>query len=342
MLDDTAANEVATFLTDIEEQAVDLASDVFKLASAGRSKELQRDESVREKILQEWAQGWEYYDAVLYSARQMALVLAERSDRTRAEFVKDEHDASRSALCLIHFAGCQTLDEVRTLLLSGLWAGAAARWRGLHELAITARLVAMGGPNIAQRYLDHGHVVQTRRLIEYYEKHGRGPVGKAELQSRQEQSEALIAHHTLPNQSRPFRDAYGWATPLLPLTKKGQHAAPTFDQLEALAGYGDLRLLVYSAHGLVHNDSGGVAASVLGDFNGSSYEWIAVPTELHTETVARPALVSAQILLGATILGSEPQWSELARSLASHHVAIQRLASWGADAFSRRRRGDLT
>jgi hypothetical protein len=53
------------------------------------------------------------------------------------------------------------LGESRCLAVAGYWVGAAARWRGLHELAVTARLIAESGSKIAQRYLDHGFVVQT-------------------------------------------------------------------------------------------------------------------------------------------------------------------------------------
>src|SRR5271165_6398888 len=67
-----------------------------------------------------------------------------------------QHDLPRvpRLLTLIHSSATVTLYEIRTLLLEGLWAGAAARWRALHELTVTAVLVARGGGAIARRYLN--------------------------------------------------------------------------------------------------------------------------------------------------------------------------------------------
>ena len=62
---------------------------------------------------------------------------------------------------------------------------------------MTALLVADGGPAIAQRYLDHGYVVQTRRLFAYMDAHGVGPVSLTELAQRSEEAASLEERHEI-------------------------------------------------------------------------------------------------------------------------------------------------
>jgi Family of unknown function (DUF5677) len=317
----------------LEHQATPMARDIWRLTSQNRGERIRQQAAVRRTVLRDWMQAWEYWDAVVYGAQQNAVLLLQRRDRTRPDFALDEHASVRDALCLIQFAGTLTLQEVGTLLVNGFWAGAAARWRALHELAVTAILVARGGADIATRYHDHGYVVQTRRLAQYRAAHGVGPVGPDELLARKQRSEELIARHTLPNESTSFPDSYGWATPLMPLSKKGTYLKPTFDHLEKKAGLTDLRLLVASAHGLVHNDSAGVVTAVLGESDGATTEWIGVAIPRFTATVARPAMITMGHLQNATLLGFEPAWSEFARTLAMVAAGTATLTGWAVEAF---------
>ncbi len=134
--------------------------------------------------------------------------------------------------------------------------------------------------------MDHGYVVQTRRLKAYFDEHGVGPVPPSELDARVAQATALEKKYSLAGDTYRFREAYGWALTLMPLTAKGNRTRPTMDQLEKLADLDHRRLLVTSSHGIVHADSGGIAGTVLlGDGL-----WLAGPTERFIEAVARPTL----------------------------------------------------
>jgi hypothetical protein len=122
------------------------------------------------------------------------------------------------------------LQEIRVLLEAGVWSGGAARWRALHETAVTALLIAEEDAALAQRYLDHGHVAQTRRLKAYYDEHGVGPVAPPELDDRVAQATTLEAAHKLPDANYRFRDGYGWALPLMPVNSRGNRVRPTMDE----------------------------------------------------------------------------------------------------------------
>lgn len=159
--------------------------------------------SVRTVAIKErYTEAWDCFDAVIFSMQQNGLLMLQRMD----EAGEDDHSDVRTALSLIHSSATVILYEIRTLLLEGLWAGAAARWRALHELTVTAVLVARGEGAIASRYLNHGFVVQTKRLVDFYDRHGRGPLSPDELKRRQAKSETLIDRFTLPDQHGSFRD----------------------------------------------------------------------------------------------------------------------------------------
>jgi hypothetical protein len=70
---------------------------------------------------------------------------------------------------------------------------------------------------------------------------------------------------------------------------------PSFDRLEAQPGYGARRLVVASAHGLVHNDSAGVLSAVVLD-EGYSLG----PMPLFAKIVLQPTLESITWLVATT------------------------------------------
>jgi hypothetical protein len=307
----------------LEREAEPAAQDTLRLALESRGRRQAGADKTRASIAGQWSVGWDYWDAVTYALQQNGLHMLERSS------VEDAHSKVRDALLLLHCSATLTFQEVGTLLREGFWAGAAARWRALHEVAVTALLISQSRPDLAERYLDHGHVVQTRRLSEYMTAHGRGPVGSVELATRASRSQELIEHHTMADQGISFSAPYGWATPLMPLGKKGRRIPPTFEKLEELAGLKGLRLLVATAHGLVHNDSGGVVTSVVME----SQQWTLGPLPRFVETVARPALISVQHAVASTHLGFEPDFNDTARLLGLLATTTNRLAAYGIASF---------
>ena len=147
--------------------APEVAGDMRKHADESRSKKTERDAGTRAQIQRNCGPQLRAMEHITFALEQHGLLMLERIDAV----AEDQHTPVRSSLTLIHSAATITFEEIRHLAEQGFWVGAAARWRGLHELAVTARLVVEGGPSIAQRYLDHGLVVQTRRLRSYYERH---------------------------------------------------------------------------------------------------------------------------------------------------------------------------
>lgn len=314
----------ARFQRMIRQKSRAMADDILAMS---KDDEVQREtyRRLRNEIRAENAQAWDYFDAVIFSMQQNGLIMLQRMD----EVGEDDHTDSRTALSLIHASATVTLCEIRALLLEGLWAGAAARWRALHELTVTAMLVTDGGSGIARRYLDHGFVVQTDRFARFYERHARGPLSEAALRQRQRKSQIIVERSTLPNQHGSFKDQYGWATPLMPLDRNGKRKRPTFPDLEKLAQLDFYRELVFGAHGLAHTDSGGVTAMSLHGPGVYAFG----PVNAFTATVARPSLLSIVHCIGSTHFGFENTLNESAQLLGLLAGGAMDLASQGAEEF---------
>jgi hypothetical protein len=308
-----------------------MARDTLKHAAESREKRQARDRTVQEAIRSQWNDGLDGIDAAIFAMGQHGIFMLDRLDEVDQTAPDDAHQIVRVVLALLHFNALITLQEIRVLLEAGFWSGGAARWRALHEAAVTALLITKGDAALAQRYLDHGHVVQTRRLKAYYDEHGVGPVDPTELEDRLAQAITLEAEHSLSNANYRFRDAYGWALPLMPINSKGNRVRPTMDELEKLAGLDHRRLLVATSHGVVHGDSGGITGTVLlGDG-----QWLAGPTERFVETVARPTLDTLVHLVGATHLGFEPELNDAAEMLALFASGLMSLCGSAVHSFDR-------
>jgi len=303
-----------------------MAEDILAFSKEEHTKRDQRALRVRRQIENEWREGWELFDAIVFSAQQSGFLLGVRSSE-----IDDEYSAVRLALLAIHATAASTLQEIGVLLRAGFWAGGSGRWRSLHELAVTSRVIAEYGPHIAQRYLDHGFVVQTRRLVEFYKRHGRGPVGQDELQRRQAEADRLVIAHASNEVRGPFHMEYGWAATLMPNAKKDSSVRirPTLVELEKLVGATEDRLLVASAHGIVHVDSAGVMAVAFTD-EGT----VLGPTPAHIAAVARPTMRSMSIIMDSTILGSEPVLDDHAMVMGLNAAATAELAMRAIQAFT--------
>lgn len=324
-------NSASEFQDFIATNAAGMATDILQAAAEAQHDDEVRTRRVREALEATWPKGMAAIRAVLFAMAQHGLWMVNRLDEVEKETPDDPHQPVRMALALLQSNATLTLGEIRTLLEGGYWAGAASRWRALHETSVTSKLIAEGGAWIAQRFLDHGYVVQTRRLSEYLNEHGVGPVPEAELQARVVRAEEMERGNAVADSDYPFGSQYGWAVPLMPLGKKGRRVPPTMARLEELAELSHRRLLVASSHGLVHGDAAGVQTSVLLGESG----WLLGPTEHFAETVARPTLDTLIHLVGATHLGFEPVLNSFSENLGVVAAGLMQLCADGVEAFER-------
>lgn len=315
----------------LDNNAAGMAQDTLSAAADSLEKRRADAGEVSQAIREQWGEGLAALDAAIFAMGQHGLMMLKRLDEVDAADPNDSHQNVRGVLALQQFNALIVLQEIRVLLQAGFWSGAAARWRALHETAVTAKIIAGGDAVLAQRYLDHGFVVQTRRLAAYFDEHGVGPVAPTELVSRVKKAAALEQTHDLPNASSKFREPYGWAITVMATNAKGLRVRPSMDALEKLAGLDHRRLLVASAHGMVHGDSGGISGTVLLEDG----QWLGGPTERFIETVARPTFETLIHLVGATHVGFEPELNDFCELISLVGSGLMALCGDAIEKFPR-------
>lgn len=103
----------------------------------------------RARILADWSEPLEALRMLLELCRQ-------EGDAFNITFLKSKHPITRNeALARLHIRACRIAEEILLLIENGHTEGAQARWRTLHEVTITATLIADGGDALAERYFDH-------------------------------------------------------------------------------------------------------------------------------------------------------------------------------------------
>ncbi|MBE1513424.1 DUF5677 domain-containing protein [Nesterenkonia halotolerans] len=145
-----------------------------------------------------------------------------------------EHGPKMKALLGAHGRALRTAGEIRHLAMSGFHAGAVARWRTLHELAVLIQVLGSAGPEVSRRYLDYARV-ENLQDMENYQLHaealGRKPFDAEEM----ERAKRLVAE-VVERSDKTMLKPNGWAFPLFPEKK-----SVTFRDLELLVGLEHLR-----------------------------------------------------------------------------------------------------
>jgi hypothetical protein len=157
----------------------------------------------------------------------------------------------------LHAQACRVALEVHALLDNGLPVGAQARARTMHELAVTACVIAENAAetDVTRRYRDH-HVVDQAKDAKEYQLHcaalGEEPLDRHEIEKIFARREEVIARY-----GRAFKGQYGWAAALL------DNERPTFADLEQRAGLAHLRPFYRWACHAVHAGSRGTALNTV-------------------------------------------------------------------------------
>jgi hypothetical protein len=150
----------------------------------------------------------------------------------------------------LHARSCSVGEEVIALLEGGFADGAMARWRTLHEIAVTASFICEHGEELAERYMLH-QVVESKRAMDAYAtcqpKLGYEPLTDAEVDATERAFAAVIARF-----DEEFGKPYGWAVPHLQHPKNAK-----FDEIERTVGLGHMRAhYKLASHGVHANPKG--------------------------------------------------------------------------------------
>src|SRR5450759_4096197 len=108
-----------------------------------------------------WSPALERLQALIIAASEAGATFALERRKARRWGPRDE------ALVRIHARSCLIAREVLTLLRAGYASGDHARWRSLHELAVTAFFVSEHGEGVAEAYLLHAAVASRKDARTY-------------------------------------------------------------------------------------------------------------------------------------------------------------------------------
>jgi Family of unknown function (DUF5677) len=185
------------------------------------------EEDFRERLFARWKEGLDRLEMLIMIAQESggSHIDDMNSEPSEENGTSDDDASIQEALVALHVRACRTASEVLCLLRGGFADGANARWRSLHEVAVTAMFLMEHPGDTARRYLDHA-AVERLRSAEKYQEHCHTlryePFTKEELAELQREADAVIQKY-----GKSFRKDYGWAANAL------ANKEPTFAQVEA-------------------------------------------------------------------------------------------------------------
>lgn len=118
------------------------------------------------------------------------------------------HDNRFGALVRLHAKGCLVAREIFCLLLNGFADGAHARWRSLHELAVTALFLGKCDEETVEKYFMHEYVESYKGALmhnKYQERLQAKGLTDAELEKVKSLHDAVVAKY-----GEDFKGSYGW------------------------------------------------------------------------------------------------------------------------------------
>ena len=200
----------------------------------------------RRRLRRRWREPLDLYGMLI-------AVAFELGDQVADEWRRQPDDGREhlgQTLLRLHARSCQVASEILALLEHGFADGAMARWRTMHEIAVTASFLSDHGNETAERYLLHD-VVEAYRALPDYQRHCEA-LGEASF-SATEAAEMKARHDALVLRfGREFAKPYGWAAAALRLPK------PTFADIERASSLEHLRPYYRMASQNVHATPKGI------------------------------------------------------------------------------------
>lgn len=169
-----------------------------------------------------------------------------------AEYIErvEEMDFLNEAYLRLCARACQISSEILVLLKGGYADGAHARWRSLHEIAVTVTFLSNHGRDAAERYFCHDAVETFKAAVIYQEScvsSGAERLTEKEMEELKRDRDRQIDRF-----GEKFRHEYGWAAICLGRKKV------TFRDLEESVSFDYMRYYYRVASGNIHASPGAV------------------------------------------------------------------------------------
>jgi hypothetical protein len=205
------------------------------------------------RLREEWGDALDALETLSVAAMEAGSYFQHR----QAAFADRVGDPLLGVLLHLHALACQIASECWSLLASGHAHGAHARWRSLHETAVTMEFIRLNGTEMAERFVAHEAVDRADALKDYqrYAKElGEAEFDAADTRAIEAERDAVAARFE-PGFIKP----YGWAAPAV-------RGRPSFRAIEEATNLAHLRPRYRWASGAVHP----VPTSLVGRLGGEN------------------------------------------------------------------------
>lgn len=206
-----------------------------------------------------WAEPFKLLDIHVALCQEIGEV---RNDWLRRQRRRAKDLAVVDVVTRLHGRTVQVAGEVQALLRNGFADGAMSRWRTMHELTVTAMLIAERGAAVAERYIAHVGADSIKAARQY--QRFATVLQHRPISARDQKRLDALAVDLERKYDKPFLNDYGWAADTL------KNPNPTFASIEAAVDLDRLRPYFKLASNTVHAGAKGTffRLGVLGDQDG--------------------------------------------------------------------------
>ncbi|MDR7664674.1 DUF5677 domain-containing protein [Methanosarcina sp. Z-7115] len=231
-------SEVKEAINQFHEEIINNASDTLR-------ENYEEIENFKKRVNNFWKKPLDLLDLLLIYSRQMGSKF-NKEMRTPAE---KENDYVFLALTRLHAKACLVSQEIAILMKHGYASGAHARWRSLHEIAVTALFIKEHGNEVAERYLNYRYI-ESYYAMRQYKVHAK-KLNYEPLEEEEEENTTSVKNFFVEKYGSSFENPYGWAS------KELNKPRPTFADIEKSVGVDHMRPYYKMASNAVHADSKG-------------------------------------------------------------------------------------
>lgn len=207
-------------------------------------------EDFKRRVTNFWKEPLDLLDLLLIYSRQMG----SKFNKEMSTIAEKENDYVFLALIRLHAKACLVSQEIAILMKHGYASGAHARWRSLHEIAVTALFIKEHGNEVAERYLNYRHI-ESYYAMRQYKEHAK-KLHYEPLEEEEEENTTSVKNFFVEKYGRSFENPYGWAS------KELNKPRPNFADIEKSVGVDHMRPYYKMASNAVHADSKGTFFNV--------------------------------------------------------------------------------
>lgn len=248
--DDVIEEIIEQFLSKLPDLISESTDLIFRTLKKDARKQLKHNKQRRSKFEYNLNKRWKKPFDLLELFLMVALEIGEEFNHEYRLAAAEHQDHVFEVLTRLHARSCQIGLEVLTLLRSGFADGAHARWRTLHEIAVTALFIAKYGDEVAYRYLCYDVVERYKAALLYqqyctsldYE-----PLSHEEMDGIKDKYEEMKDKF-----GSSFTKKYGWASQVV-----GKES-PAFSEIEHFMTMAHMRPYYRLASHNVHANPRGV------------------------------------------------------------------------------------